>query len=524
MGYLLDEITIPKEVYEFHNDTIKHYNFQRAGAEIGMCSKCGTYQHAENFKCINCKSDLIPKKVTKRFNPDNYNQETACEIFSKYNGEPYYSYIITMTSLDDNKHEITLAWEVERITLDKMPGDKSIVIPSSRQFNELKWFKNSRYADYYCGNGQKKFRTKRQIVPKHDQWEHFFDDTDLKYTCIGKFFQEKFCDTEPENEYKYILAQNIMGDCWVASNWPYVEMFWKMGFKKLYEQTISKYEVDMRMLTKKNVIKYRKELKDLVNPTFDQFLAIHIFSKEGIKINLELIKTATRSTIENYVKARKLTGATHGKVWRYLNEVCQGADESGCWHTPSDKTTTQIQSNWIDYLGMVLEIEGYIEGKKAFPLDPVQAHDDILRIKNALKNELRARKQILAAEEKGLAEMMAQTIEEYNLEKLEYVDNNGLMIIAMKSIKDIVDEGAKMNHCVGGIGFIEEMAKGRSFIFSIRKTEKPDVPVGTIEYKFGRGVVQCQGYDDKSKSLPEGYKDTLERWQDHIKEVVYANA
>jgi hypothetical protein len=405
-----------------------------------------------------------------------------------------------------------------------LPKNNSIILTAARSFGSSKWLPDRKYADYWFGSGQKKFRYKKQFIPKLEELPTFFDDTDLRYSCIGLYFHDKYRDKELDNP-EYTLARNLLGDCWAAANWPHVEILWKMGFKHLYDGNIMGFNVDRRILTQKNIIKYRKILKQLGNPTYEQFLAIHTFSKYDVKFDLDIIRKAELGTLENYVKARKLTGASHGKVWRYLTDYCHRDTHESCGRYGSDGPTTyQVQKDWIDYLDMVLEIEGAIEGKKAFPVDPVKAHDDILKIKNALKNELRAKEQMKKAEEMGLAEMMAQTIEEYNLEKLEYVDKNGLMVVAMKSIKDIVDEGAKMNHCVGGIGYIENMAEGRSFIFSIRKTEAPEVPVGTIEYRFDRGVVQCRGLGDMQDKLPEGYKDTLDHWKQHIKQIEGARA
>ena len=325
----------------------------------------------------------------------------------------------------------------------------------------------------------------------------------------SEFMKDKFVDTVPRADY--FLAQY-----WSVLNWEWVELLWKAGFKRLYEAVIDGY-VDRRTITKNTIRSMRKELKELGDPTADEVMILRKVKQNKLSFKPSEIKGMTLYLVEHLADAMRLTGESQGKCLRYLKEVCYKEGEESCGRYGRSNTTESVQRDWIDYLNMVLELEGAIDPKKAFPKDPAKAHQDILTIKNAIKNEERAKAQIESAEKKGLAEMLADTIKEYNLDKLEYVDPSGYMIIAMKSVKDIVEEGSKMNHCVGGLNYIENAAKGDSFIFSIRKTEEPERPLGTIQWKPNKGVLQCRGFDNEVGTLPENYKKLLDKWQNHVK-------
>ena len=66
----------------------------------------------------------------------------------------------------------------------------------------------------------------------------------------------------------------------------------------------------------------------------------------------------------------------------------------------------------------------------------------------------------------------------------------GLMIIPPKSAEEIVEEGQKLHHCVGG--YVARVAKKESVILFLRNMEQPETPFYTIEVKNGE-VAQIRG-------------------------------
>ena len=66
----------------------------------------------------------------------------------------------------------------------------------------------------------------------------------------------------------------------------------------------------------------------------------------------------------------------------------------------------------------------------------------------------------------------------------------GLMIVAPKTAEEIVEEGQKLHHCVGG--YVARVAKKECVILFLRSKEAPETPFYTIEVKNGE-VAQIRG-------------------------------
>lgn len=85
-----------------------------------------------------------------------------------------------------------------------------------------------------------------------------------------------------------------------------------------------------------------------------------------------------------------------------------------------------------------------------------------------------------------------QFVENLNCrKKLEYA-SGGLIIRQPQSIEEIVDEGAKLSHCVGG--YAERHATGKLHIMFLRKKIDPNTPFYTVEVSTSGKIVQCRGF------------------------------
>ena len=84
----------------------------------------------------------------------------------------------------------------------------------------------------------------------------------------------------------------------------------------------------------------------------------------------------------------------------------------------------------------------------------------------------------------------------------------GLMVIPPKSAEEIVEEGQKLHHCVGG--YVSRVAKNECTILFLRKEEHPDIPFYTMEVREGK-VKQLRG-DGNCDPTPE-VKAYFELWK-----------
>ena len=78
--------------------------------------------------------------------------------------------------------------------------------------------------------------------------------------------------------------------------------------------------------------------------------------------------------------------------------------------------------------------------------------------------------------------------------------SGGLMIRQPKSMAEIIAEGKRLHHCVGG--YAERHAYGKLHILFIRTAEKPDVPFYTVEVDLFGEIKQVRGLRN-CKATPE---------------------
>lgn len=160
-------------------------------------------------------------------------------------------------------------------------------------------------------------------------------------------------------------------------------------------------------------------------------------------------------------------------------------------------------SYWLDYLNMAKEIYG--EDFDSRPKDLIAAHDRCVDIQNAKKQEdLRL---FSEARNKKLKDFVWQ--------------EDGLMIVLLQSVDDIVAEGKALAHCVGG--YAERHFKGQTTILFLRKTEEPDKPFYTMEINKTGKIQQCYGYRNNTANNPKPpeIKAFERHYEQYLQEVIH---
>lgn len=147
----------------------------------------------------------------------------------------------------------------------------------------------------------------------------------------------------------------------------------------------------------------------------------------------------------------------------------------------------------VDYWNYVYRVYGCMQHSELYPKNLVRAHDNF----------------VAKIKEKEDAEL--DSMFENRFQELSYMAYSsmelGLMIRPCKTQKEIIDEGKKLSHCVGG--YKKDHASGKTNIFFVRKIENPSVPFYTLEYKNGR-IIQDHGY--KNKLQTEEVKAFEKEW------------
>ena len=87
-------------------------------------------------------------------------------------------------------------------------------------------------------------------------------------------------------------------------------------------------------------------------------------------------------------------------------------------------------------------------------------------------------------------------------------------IVMPKTSREIVEEGARQNHCVGR--YCERVAHGESVILFVRRIEEPEKEFYTLEIKKDMkrcDVVQCRGYGNAAMTDEiQGFLEKYKRW------------
>lgn len=144
------------------------------------------------------------------------------------------------------------------------------------------------------------------------------------------------------------------------------------------------------------------------------------------------------------------------------------------------RTPPQVLIEWSDYIDECVQ------------LDYDLSDDLILFPKDLKKAHLRTSKLIKIKEDEAANEKIQKRFGQ--LEHLIFM-SEGLEIRPPKTFNEIVEEGKKLRHCVGG--YAKSYSEGRCTLLFIRDSNKPDTPFYTVELN-GQKIVQVRGRENKS--------------------------
>lgn len=151
---------------------------------------------------------------------------------------------------------------------------------------------------------------------------------------------------------------------------------------------------------------------------------------------------------------------------------------------------------YADYIRECEQLELDLEDKAIkYPKDLKEAHS-------------RTSTQIKVLASAKASKKIKERAEEMNI--FDFEEGN-LLIRVAKSAEEIIEEGQKMGHCVGG--YVEKVADGKTNIFFVREKTAPDKEFYTLELKPENKsfrIVQCRGH--KNCSMTEEVETFINDW------------
>lgn len=283
-------------------------------------------------------------------------------------------------------------------------------------------------------------------------------DTSWKYSAIDIMASHN----KPFNTYLFLLNYNER---------PAIEYLAKIGLHNMANALISHYEgdknIDLKARKIRDVLKigmeYIPQLKR-IDATYGELEIIKQAIDYNVKLTDEQICWIYKYSGYNGI-FRCLEYTTIYKAIKYLDKFV--------------RTSHNALGDWFDYLGMCKELK--YDMKNSFVLFPKSlksAHDEATTLIKYKKDK---------ALERQYKKLLASYQDQFEMQAY------GLMIVAPKTLMDIVKEGKTLHHCVGG--YTKRVANKDTVILFIRDTHSPDKSFYTMEVREGK-VIQVRGQNN----------------------------
>jgi len=448
-----------------------HYLLRKEGHyHCGVCGKSyGKMMSKLLFigktYCPNCETELQLKQISCRTNWYNLTTEERAQVAQVHEGKVIFRQYSLIHSVDaiTLKENIEIK-EIERITI--IDGEAHIYHWSNRYF--IGWVTGC------ISENERDHRPQayHKLFPK--SFEEHFKGTELQYTGIGKFIDRD------KTKWWYTITRYSV----IAAHWPWIENVMKNGMTTLYSDIIET-KADMRYVTPKNIMMYRKSLKEKPDKRGASFVkSKRIVERKGLNISDEFIDVLGYEDLDligTYFKEMNVE-----KLVKYINSQNEKFKE------------TNNLSYYRDYMVMMGQVGTPVnDDSTMYPPCLRKAHDDAVIKLNTVKQE----------KNNGIYAKQYEKLKELNFIKY------GLMIIVPKDVVEIIIEGKNMNHCVGS--YVDRVARGDTVILFIRHSDNPTEAFYTMEYCNGH-IIQVRG---KSNAKTTEQVDTFTReWLDWTKQ------
>ncbi|KAB2329469.1 PcfJ domain-containing protein [Bacillus mesophilum] len=270
------------------------------------------------------------------------------------------------------------------------------------------------------------------------------------------------------------------------SNYPCIEYLSKMGLKSMVEAKLfgrkTNNAINWRGKTIDKVLKLEKNDIKTIRPHFAELStsALRLYQlgkKDGSKLSIDEALSIGKEldTVNDLNPILKLRPTNIKKVIKYLRKQLD-KDKKKHYYRMS-----HVLSDWKDYINdckkLLLDLDNEMV---IFPSNLYTAHQNTNKQIKYEANDLLDR---------HIKNRMNK------LKVYEYSDSQ-FVIRPAASTRELINEGAALNHCVGG--YAEDYAYAKTTILLIREKTNQEAPFYTVEVKKGK-IKQVRG---KGQRLP----------------------
>lgn len=341
-------------------------------------------------------------------------------------------------------------------------------------------------------------------------WEELFEASTLKYCPLKqleRYVQGYYGGNKPDvSRIDALMAY---------ANNPALEMYEKMGMRKLAGRLCQKESIYGPVNRRKNTVsgqlrlKKKENINKLVKEAGDANLLelLQYEEKMGFSWKIEWErKIAGIWDKDNSGRIAHLLG--YMSMQQLINRV-EKYEVQLYSKSRGYREFEQALKKYDDYLKMREEL-GYDMTNEVFlyPKDLQKKHQEMVKETNERRDELTIKRK--NKEFSNIANRYEALCRKYQAAAGEYV------IRPARSAGEIIMEGRILHHCVGGDNYLSRHNAGKSTILFLRKRKKPEEPYITIEIN-GTRIVQWYGAHDK-KPKKEFFDQYLKDYTEQLKQ------
>ncbi len=468
------------------------YKYKRGGATEGYCTHCQKTVAIKNPKynklgvCSRCGQKIQFKSVDK-----------AGSFWTKYDA----AYLIQRCKIG-----IVLRQFEVCMTLDKREFQRpGVYFNETRRFLYDGQFHEDEY--YY---GIFKNRDVRWIAGESDCrrvgfYYYYFPPTQ------GKVYPRTLPDLgrkelKETGLIQYIQNHSVLNPRRYLNTWrkiPVLEQISKAELKSLSEELIKNPEKLVWRDSKGGLAKKLEidnaRLKRL-RKSDGNILVLYWLQQEK-KENICMPDELIRWFVENSIVPKDLAfihdRMSYIQIKNYL--IRQGKEQ--------EDNIPQVLTTWKDYLSMAKRVKMNVYDEIVFRVSKLyQRHKEL--VEYIQKNQLSVTAGELEEEYPYINDILPKLQKKY-----EY-SNKTYTILAPKSIKDILEEGQALHHCIDKKKeYFERINNQESYILFLRKTKQPAQPYYTLEVEPGGVIRQKRTEYDRQKKDIDKASAFLRKWQ-----------
>ncbi|MGG1613496.1 PcfJ domain-containing protein [Paenibacillus phoenicis] len=461
---------ISQEIKDYVTNTVllsSRYVFikREKGVQFGYCTHCqkryrtpAPFKHNDLVICVNCGSKCVVK-----------NHGTSRKFLYDRGFVVYYE----KSKIDPTHAIIARAFSVSRDYTGDYTQVKTKYIPLAKY---LFVAGNPGYAvmhkSHWWGDRWVKCSTVHSVESKSGYFNNCCSIESIRNAVKGTPFEYSTWEQHPQPQCDYVKFFALY------SKYPAIEYLTKLGFEhfvraKLFDKKTYN-SINWRGKRINQILKLSTQDIKEVRSIVDRVQPLHLYlyqCSRGDSNGPSMKEIVSFFDTSMYLSDELKIIMKYANLRQIMNYVQRQLEHKN----KAYKFLRSVLIDWKDYIKECEELEYDLSNDYyLFPKDLHEAHQRTSKLLVMKANEL-------------LDQKILKRVKEL---KKYYFEHSGFMIRPAESTYELIQEGKKLNHCVGR--YADDYANGKTAIFFIRRVNQPADPFFTMELR-GDCILQTRG-------------------------------